>query len=84
MCLFPQILNIIDIELAKANCLDCKKYIDRRVLSTKPTLEGRTLQEIRTTSASENEKGQHFRISFRLPASMVTSRSVMWKADRRI
>jgi hypothetical protein len=29
--LFPQILNAIDIELAEGNCLDCEKYIDRRV-----------------------------------------------------
>ncbi len=53
ICLFPQILNVIDIELAEANCLDCKKYIDRRVLSTKSTLEGKTLHERRTTMASE-------------------------------
>jgi hypothetical protein len=84
MCLFPQILNVIDIELAEANCLDCRKYVDRRVLSTKSTLEGKTPQERRTTRASEIEEGQHVRIIFRLPTSTVTSRSVMWKADRRI
>ncbi len=39
--LFPQILNAIDIELAEGNCLDCKKYIDRRVLSTKSVSERR-------------------------------------------
>ena len=84
ICLFPQILNVIDIELAEANCLDCKKHIDRRVLSTKSTLEGKMLQERRTSMASENKKGQHFRIKFKLPTSMVSSRSVMWKANRRI
>ena len=31
MCLFPQILNAIDIELAERNCLDCEKYINRHV-----------------------------------------------------
>ena len=39
--LFPQILNVIDIKIAEANCLDCKKHIDRRALSTKSILEGR-------------------------------------------
>jgi len=82
--LFPQILNVIDIELAEANCLDCKKYIDRRALSTKSILGERTLQERRTTMASENEKGQNFGIMFKLPTSIVTSRSVIWKDDRRI
>jgi hypothetical protein len=84
ICLFPQILNVIDTELAETNCLDCKKYIDRRVLSTKSTLDGKALQERRTTMASEIEIGQHVRIRFKLPASMVTSRSVMWKANRSI
>ena len=82
MCLFPQILNVIDIEIAEANCFDCKKYIDRRVLSTKSVLEGKTLQERRTTMASEIEKGQHVRISFKLPTSMVSSRSVIWRAKQ--
>ena len=84
ICLFPQILNVIDIELAEANCLDCKKYIDRRALLRKSALEGKTLHERRSTKASEIEKGQHFRIRFKSPASMVTSRSVIWKADWRI
>jgi hypothetical protein len=82
--LFPQILNTIDTELAKTNCLDCKKHIDRRHLSSKSTLEGKTPKKRRTTMASENKKVQHFRIIFKLPASTVTSRSVIWKADRRI
>jgi hypothetical protein len=82
ICLFPQILNIIDTELAKTNCLDCNKYIDRRVLSTKSTLEGKMLQERRTTMASENERNQHVRIKFKLPTSMVSLRSVMWRAKR--
>ena len=46
--LFPQILNAIDIELAEDNCQDCKKYINRRVLSTKSALEGEALHQRRT------------------------------------
>ena len=82
--LFPQILNTIDTELAEANCLDCKKYIDRRILPSKSALEGKAPKKRGTTKASEIEKGQHFKIMFKLPASTVTSRSVIWKADRRI
>jgi hypothetical protein len=82
--LFPQILNAIDIELTEGNCLDCEKYLDRRVLSTKSALEGETLHQRRTTMAPEIEKRQHDRIAVRLPTRMVTSRSVMWKAKRRI
>ena len=43
--LFPQMLNAVDIELAEGNCLDCRKYIDRRVFSTKSALEGETLRK---------------------------------------
>jgi hypothetical protein len=82
--LFPQILNAIDTELAEANCLDCQKYIDRRALPRKSALEGKAPMKRGTTKASEIEKGQHLRIVFKLPASTVTSRSVIWKADRRI
>jgi hypothetical protein len=82
--LFPQILNAIDVELAEGNCLDCKKYIDRRALSTKSALGGETLHQRRTTMASEIEKRQHGRIAVRYLTRMVTSRSVMWKAKQRI
>ena len=82
--LFPQILNVIDIELAEANCLDCKKHIDRRVLSTKSILKGKALRGVRTTMSSEIKKGQHVRTIFKLPSNMVTPRSVVWKAKRRI
>ena len=82
--LFPQILKSIDIELAEGNCLDCKKYIDRRVLSTNSALEAETIRQRRTTMAPEIEKQQHGRIAVRLLGRMVTSRSVMWKAKRRI
>jgi hypothetical protein len=75
--LFPQILNVIDTELAEGNCLDCKKYIDRRALSTKSALGGETLHQRRTTMASEIEKRQHGRIAVRYLTRMVTSRSVM-------
>jgi len=82
--LFPQILNAIDIELAEGNCLDCKKYIDRRALSTKSALGGETLHQRRTTMASEIEKRQHGRIAVEYFTRMVTSRSVMWRAKQRI
>jgi uncharacterized protein (UPF0212 family) len=80
--LFPQSLNVIDIELAEGNCLDCRKYIDRRVLLTKSALEGVMLHQRRTTVASEIEKRQHGRIAVRYLTRMVTSRSVMWKAKQ--
>jgi len=82
--LFPQILNVIDIELAEGNCLDCKKYIDHRVLSTKSALEGETLHQRRTTMAFEIEKRPHDRIAVEYFTRMVTSRSVMWRAKQRI
>ena len=84
ICLFPQILNVIDIELAEGNCLDCKKYIDRRAYSTKLALGGETLHQRRTTIASEIEKRQHDRIAVRYLTRMVTSRSVMWRVKQRI
>ena len=70
--LFPQILNAFDIELAEGNCLDCKKYIDRRALSTKSALGGETLHQRRTTMAFEIEKRQHGRIAVRYLTRMVT------------
>ena len=79
--LFPQILNAIDIELAEGNCLDCKQYIDRRVLSTKSALEVETLHQRRTTIAPKIEKRQHGRIAVRLLSSMVTSRSVIGRRN---
>ena len=82
--LFPQILNLTDIELAEGNCLDCKKYIDHRVLSTKSALGGETLHQRRTTMAFEIEKRQHGRIAVEYFTRMVTSRSVMWRAKQRI
>ena len=80
--LFPQILNAIDIELAEGNCLDCKKYIDRRALSIKLALGGETLHQRRTTMVFEIEKRQHGRIAVEYFTRMVTSRSVMWKAKQ--
>ena len=82
--LFPQILNVIDIKLAEANCLDCKKHIDRRALSTKSILVGKALKEGRTTMSSQIEKGQHVRTIFKLPSNVVTSKSVIWKAKGRM
>jgi len=82
--LFPQILKAIDIELAEGNCLDCKKYIDRRAHSTKSTLGGEILHQRRTTKVSEVEKRQLGRIAARYLTRMVTSRSVMWRVKQRI
>ena len=82
--LFPQILNAIDIELAEGNCLDCKKYIDRRAHPTKSALGGEILHQRRTTKVSEVEKRQLGRIAGRYLTRMVASRSVMWRAKQRI
>jgi hypothetical protein len=84
ICLFPQILNIIDTELAKTNCLDCNKYIDRRVLSTESTLEGKMLQERRTTMASEIEKRQYPRARIRWPVSITSSQVLLRGVTRDI
>ena len=79
-----QILNAIDVELTEGNCLDCEKYIDRRVLSTKSALKERGPIQRRRAMAPEIEKRQQGRIAVRLLGRMVTSRSVMWKEKRRI
>ena len=82
--LFPQILNAIDIELAEGNCLDCKKYIDRRAHSTRSPLGRETRHQKRTTLASEIEKRQQGRIAARYLTRMVASRGVMWAAKQQI
>ena len=82
--LFPQILNAIDIVLAEGCCLDCKKYIDRLAISTQSALGGETPHQRITTRASEIEIRQHGRIAVRYLTRMVTSRSVMWKAEQKI
>jgi hypothetical protein len=64
--LFPQILNAIDIELAEGKCLDCDKYIDRRV-SQQSSSRRRDVPSKRATMAPEIEKRQHGRTAARLP-----------------
>lgn len=82
--LFPQILNVTDIELAEGNCLDCKKYIDHRVLSTKSALEGETLYQRKTTMAPEIEKRQYPRARIRSPVSITSSQVLLRGVTRDI
>ena len=64
--LFPQILNAIDIVLAEGNCLDCEKYIDRRV-SQQSRSRRRDAPSKSATMAPKIEKRQHGRAAARLP-----------------
>jgi hypothetical protein len=72
ICRFPQILNAIDIELAEGNCLDCEKYIDRRV-SQQSRSRRRDAPSKRATMAPEIEERQHGRTAARLPIHILAA-----------
>jgi hypothetical protein len=70
--LFPQILNAIDIELAEGNCLDCEKYVDRRV-SQQSRSGRRDAPSKESDYGAQNEKRQHGRTAVRLPIHILAA-----------